>query len=126
VTASRLEVLPSAWIAARCTSRLPHWSGSVQNVGYSVEVGAHTSPVYIVAGDERLFDTREAAYILALLDVGQTWLDTLATPASPERHARARHVFDEARDRLRHLHRLHDSLAHPGVVPTTGMGEPVP
>jgi hypothetical protein len=94
----------------------------VENAAYPTEVGAHTSPVYVAAGSEALFDAPDAAYLLALLDVGQAWLDTLAIPASPERHARARRVLDEARDRLHR--RLHDRHARPGAWRTPGAGEP--
>jgi hypothetical protein len=94
-----LRVPGSAWIAARCTSRLERWIGSSQ------VVAAHTSPVYVVAGEEELFSPSDATYLLTLLEGGLTWLDTLAIAADPERHARHRRVFREALGRVRE--RLH-------------------
>lgn len=94
-----IRVPGSAWIAARCTSRMHRWVGSPR------PVAAHTSPVYVVAAGEELFSPSDAAYMLTLLEGGLTWFDTLSIPASPERHARGRRVFEDARD---HLHqRLH-------------------
>ncbi len=89
----------SAWIAARCISRMNRWVGSPRLVA------AHTSPVYVIAGGEELFSPSDATYMLTLLEGGLTWLDTLATPPDPERQARNRRVFEDARA---HLHeRLH-------------------
>jgi hypothetical protein len=94
-----LHVPGSAWIAARCTSDMTAWIGSPR------PVAAHTSPVYVVAGGADLFSPSDATYMLTLLEGGLTWLDTLSIPADPERHARNRRVFEEARDSLhRRLH----------------------
>jgi hypothetical protein len=94
-----LHVPGSAWIAARCSSPMSRWIGSPRIVA------AHTSPVYVVAGGEELFSPSDATYMLTLLEGGLTWLDTLSIPADPERHARNRQVFEDARA---HLHqRLH-------------------
>ncbi|HEX2185261.1 MAG TPA: CehA/McbA family metallohydrolase, partial [Chloroflexota bacterium] len=102
-TACRLEapirVPGSAWIAARCTSRLDRWIGSPR------VVAAHTSPVYVVAGGAELFSPSDATYMLTLLEGGLTWLDTLSIPAEDERQRRARGVFLDARERLHQ--RLH-------------------
>ncbi|MBI3973163.1 MAG: CehA/McbA family metallohydrolase [Chloroflexi bacterium] len=94
-----IRVPGSAWVGARVASRMQRWIGSPR------VVAAHTSPVYVVAGGEELFSPSDATYMLTLLEGGLTWLDTLSIPATPERHARARRVFEDARD---HLHnRLH-------------------
>ncbi|HET7771000.1 MAG TPA: CehA/McbA family metallohydrolase [Chloroflexota bacterium] len=94
-----VNVPGSAWIAARVASRMTRWIGSPRLVA------AHTSPVYVVAGGRELFSPSDATYMLTLLEGGLTWLDTLSIPADPERHARNRKVFEDARD---HLHgRLH-------------------
>ncbi|MDQ3702314.1 MAG: CehA/McbA family metallohydrolase, partial [Chloroflexota bacterium] len=94
-----VPVTGSAWIAARCTSQFDRWIGSPRLVA------AHTSPVYVVAGGADLFSPTDATYMLTLLDGGLTWLDTLAIPADPERQARARGVFEGAREALhRRLH----------------------
>ena len=97
--AAPLSVPGSAWIAARVSSQMDRWIGSPRRVA------AHTSPVYVVAGRQELFSPSDATYMLTLLEGGLTWLDTLSIPADPERHARNRRVFEDARE---HLHgRLH-------------------
>ncbi|MBN1976745.1 MAG: hypothetical protein JW918_05035 [Anaerolineae bacterium] len=53
-------------------------------------LGAHTSSVYVVAGDEAQFNPSDAAFMMTLLDSGMTRLDTLSIPADPERQARIR------------------------------------
>ena len=94
-----LAVPGSAWIAARVSSRMNSWIGSPRLVA------AHTSPLYVVSGGRDLFSPSDATYMLTLLEGGLTWLDTLSIPADPERQARNRKVFEDARD---HLHgRLH-------------------
>ena len=94
-----IQVPGSAWIAARVSGRMESWVGSPRIVA------AHTSPVYVVAGGAELFSPSDATYMLTLIEGGLTWLDTLAIPADPERHSRARRVFEDART---HLHdRLH-------------------
>lgn len=91
---SKVRVKWSAWIAARCVSRLKVWHG------WPVHIAAHTSPVYVRCGDEELFSPSDATYMLTLIDGGLTWLDTLSIPASPEHHARIRGVFEAARASL--------------------------
>lgn len=100
---SKVRLEGSAWIAARCVSRLKVWHV------WPIHIAAHTSPVYVRCGEEELFSPSEATYMLTLIDGGLTWLDTLSIPASPERQARIRGVFEEARASLsqrlvRHSH----------------------
>lgn len=90
----------SGWIAARCVSSL-----EVQHT-WVVNVAAHTSPVYIVADNQELFNSSDATYMMTILDGGLTWLDTLATRADAERHSEVRQVFQHAKARLQG--RLHD------------------
>lgn len=84
----------SGWIAARCVSSL-----EVQHT-WVVNVAAHTSPVYVVVGDQELFNPSDATYMMTILDGGLTWLDTLATRADAERHAGVRQVFEHAKAHL--------------------------
>ena len=84
----------SGWIAARCVSTL-----EVQHT-WVVNVAAHTSPVYIVADSQELFNPSDATYMMTILDGGLTWLDTLATRADAERHAGVRQVFEHAKAHL--------------------------
>ena len=81
-------------MAARCVSHHKVWHG------WPINIGAHTSPVYVRCGDDELFSPSEAAYMLTLIDGGLTWLDTLSIPASPEHQARIRAVFESAQASL--------------------------
>jgi hypothetical protein len=56
--------------------------------------------VYVRCDDEELLSPSDATYMLTLIDGGVTWLDTLSIPASPERQARIRGVFEAARSIL--------------------------
>ncbi len=85
----------SAWVAARCVSHHKVWHG------WPINIGAHTSPVYVRVGDDELFSPSEATYMLTLIDGGLTWLDTLSIPAGPEHQARIRAVFETAQASLR-------------------------
>lgn len=73
---------------------------------WPVHIAAHTSPVYVITGEEELFSPSDATYMLTLLEGGLTWLNTLSIPASPERHQRIREVFQHAQQHLQgRLHR---------------------
>jgi hypothetical protein len=48
----------SCWIAARCASRL------VRHVNWMDQIGAHTSPVYVVVDNQEIFSPSEASYML--------------------------------------------------------------
>jgi hypothetical protein len=89
----------SAWLAARCVSQHQVWHG------WPIHIAAHTSPVYVVAGDQAQFSLADATYMMTMLDGGMTWLDTLSIPANLERQARIRGVFQQAKEALHQ--RLH-------------------
>jgi hypothetical protein len=91
---TKIQVRGSAWVAARCISRHKVWHG------WPVNIAAHTSPIYVTCNGDELFAPSEATYLLTLIDGGLTWLDTLSIPASPERGARLRAVFEAARREL--------------------------
>ena len=91
---AQIRLPGSAWVAARCVSHHKVWHG------WPINIGAHTSPVYVRCGDDELFSPSEAAYMLTLIDGGLTWLDTLSIPASPEHQARIRAVFESAQASL--------------------------
>ena len=92
----------SGWIAARCVSSL-----EVQHT-WVVNVAAHTSPVYVVADNQELFNPSDATYMMTVLDGGLTWLDTLATRADAERHNAVRQVFQHAKAHLQGRLHAHD------------------
>jgi hypothetical protein len=77
---------------------------------------AHTSPVYVKRGDERIFDGPSAEHMLALVEGGIEYLENLAT------------VFDDAsRKRMVKLYRetqreLSRRLAEEGATLHHGHG----
>ncbi len=80
----------TGWLAARCVSKHRAWSVWPQHIA------AHTSPVFIKAKGEELFDNPTAEYLIKTMEGGVVWLDTLATRAGSARHAAVRSVFEEA------------------------------
>jgi len=92
--AERVKVRGSCWIAARCSSGLqirPDWS---------MFVGAHTSPVYVVVPGTDLFSPADATYMLTLIDGGLTYLDTLSVRYDEKRHGEMKAIYQHARDHL--------------------------
>lgn len=96
---AKVRIAGSSWIAARCVSRLRLAHTWVINVA------AHTSPVYLVAGGAEQFNASDATYMLTLLEGGLTWLDTLSIPASAERQEAIKKSFLDAQSLLHQ--RLH-------------------
>lgn len=92
----QVKLTDSAWIAARCGSRLQ------VNHCWPVHLGAHTSPVYVVCGDKELFSPSDATYMLTLLDGGITYLDTLSVRYSDERHEQIKALYAQAKHHLQH------------------------
>jgi hypothetical protein len=92
---SAIKIPGSAWIAARCVSRLKVWQSIT--APQPVHIGAHSSPVYVHCEGDELFNPSDATYMLTLIDGGLTWLDTLSIPASPEQHKRIHRIFEEAK-----------------------------
>ena len=90
-----IEVPGSGWIAARAVSE-----HKAQHI-WPVHFNAHTSPVYIQAGRDELFDNPTGEYLITVMEGGLTWLDTLATPAPPARHAAIKSVFEDAIEAMR-------------------------
>lgn len=126
--ARRLEVkttLPfkcSGWIAARCYG-VPKTPGEY--------LGAHTSPVYVTVGNTRAFDGPAAEHMLALVEGGTEYLNTLATHFDEGSRKRMVRLFNEAREELRgrliieggHTHHHGDGQYHThghGVTPGHG------
>jgi len=101
----QISVDGSGWIAARAVSE-----HKAQHI-WPVHFNAHTSPVYLKAKGSELFDNPTAEYLITVMEGGMTWLDTLATPAPPARHAAVKSVFEEAIEGLRE--RLSGNHSHP-------------
>jgi len=96
-TLSLREAIPvsgSGWIAARCGSRLR------VNHCWPIHLGAHTSPVYIVVGDEQVFSPSDASYMLTLIDGGLTYLETLSVRYDEKRHREMKARFGKVRRQL--------------------------
>jgi hypothetical protein len=88
-----IRIAGTSWVAARCTGADGH-PGS--------HLAAHTSPVYVnVAGSPRLFEGPAAQHMLALVEGGIEYLNTLATVFDESSRKRMVKVFQEARRELR-------------------------
>jgi len=95
----KIHVPGPGWLAARCSSQL----GPVTSWEFMVQ--AHTSPVYLIVPRQELFSPAAAAYMLALIDGSQVFVENLAIRPDPERLAATRKVLDDARAVLhRRLH----------------------
>lgn len=90
----KVKLAGSSWIAARCGSRL------VAYHCWPIHLGAHTSPIYVVAGADELFNPSDATYMLTLIDGGLTYLDRLSVRFSEERHRQLKAVYEGVRARL--------------------------
>jgi len=97
----KIRVPGPGWIAARCSSQL----GPVTSWEFMVQ--AHTSPVYLAVPGQELFSPQTAAYMLALIDGSQAFVENLATRPDPERFAKVRKVFEDARAHLHHRMHAH-------------------
>lgn len=101
-----VEVPGSGWLAARCVSNHRAWSVWPQHIA------AHTSPVFVKAKGESLFDNPTAEYLVKTMEGGLAWLDTLATRADSERHAAVRSVFEDAIAQVRSRQAEHGHHHH--------------
>jgi len=105
----RIRIGGSGWIAARCSGHSSH-PGSY--------VAAHTSPVYIKCGNTRIFNGPAAEHMLALVEGGIEYLQTLATVFDESSRKRMVKLFQEARKELNG--RL---LVEAGHKPHSGKGQ---
>jgi hypothetical protein len=103
---SKVCLNDSAWLAARCLSRLTLWQT------WPINVAAHTSPVYVVAGGQELFSPSDAAFMLTLLDGGLTYLDTLSIPANARKQEEIKAVLRRAQAELHRRIHAHEQNAH--------------
>ena len=63
-------------------------------------VAAHTSPIYLKLGDTRLFDGPAAEHMLALVEGGIEYLNTIATVFDEPSRKRMVKVYQEAQREL--------------------------
>ncbi len=89
---AKLPVHRSGWIAARCSGYEKH-PGSY--------IAAHTSPVYLKCGQSRAFDGPAAEHMLALVEGGMEYLQTLSTAFDELARKRMVKLFKEAQAELK-------------------------
>jgi len=100
----KVRIKGSCWIAARCGSKL-----MVQH-GWPIHLGAHTSPVYAICGNQEIFNASDASYMLTLIDGGLTYLDTLSVRYDEERHRRIKAVYERAKAKIhQQMHKHSDA-----------------
>jgi hypothetical protein len=104
----KVDVRGSCWIAARCASRL------VRHVNWMDQIGAHTSPVYVVVDNQEIFSPSEASYMLTLIDGGLTYLDTLSVRYDEERHRKMKAVYERAKAAIHARMHAHGHGHHHG------------
>ena len=100
---AKVAVRQSGWIAARCCGQPRHPGGYV---------AAHTSPVYLKVGDTRAFDGPAAEHMLALVEGGIEYLNTLATAYDERSRKRMVKLFNEARQELKGRLLVESSYEH--------------
>ncbi len=88
----KVRVAGSGWIAARCSGYDKHPGGYV---------AAHTSPVYVQCAGSRAFDGPAAEHMLALVEGGMEYLQTLSTAFDESSRKRMVRLFKEAQRELK-------------------------
>jgi len=89
---TKVEVKGSGWIAARCFG---------QEGRAAFYLAAHTSPVYLKCGDTRAFDGPAMEHMLALVEGGIEYLNTIATAFDEPSRKRMVKLFKEAQQELK-------------------------
>ena len=97
-----MNIPGSGWIAARAVSDHVAWHV------WPVNFAAHTSPVYVKAGNADVFDVALGEYLITTMQGGVDWLDTLATRSDAKRQNTIRKVFtdaiEEVKKKIPHRH----------------------
>ncbi len=107
----KIRVPGSGWVAARCYGLDGHPGSHLM---------AHTSPIYVKCGETRAFDGPAMEHMLALVEGGIEYLNTLATVFDEPSRKRMVKLFNEARQELKgrlvvegkHVHHHGDGLYH--------------
>ena len=108
----KIKVNGSGWLAARCFSQYRVWHS------WPINVAAHTSPIYVVADGQDVYNPSDAIYIMTMVHGGLEWVDTLSIKADEENHQRLRSVFTSAAHELgkkmeaHHHHHHHGGDSH--------------
>ena len=115
---TKVKASRSGWIAARC-------SGYSRHPG--AYIAAHTSPIYIKCGATRAFDGPAAQHMLALVEGGMEYLQTLSTAFDEKSRKRMVKLFKEAQQELKGRLVVEAGHAHhhrSGQYHTHGHGRP--
>lgn len=88
----------TSWLAARCYGR-----GKL-HTHYPTDIGAHTSPVYVTVGKQRQTSTKDASYLLTLLEGGFAYLEKLAVWRSEEQRQHHLACLERGRQAILHHH----------------------
>lgn len=91
---ARLPVTESSWLAARCYGREKIWTR------WPIDIGAHTSAIYVVVGGQRQTSTLDASYLLTLLEGGMAYVNTLASFRSEAQRQRYHDLFLAGREAI--------------------------
>lgn len=116
---TKLAVKGSGWIAARTFGQEGHPAHYL---------AAHTSPVYVKCGETRAFDGPAMEHMLALVEGGMEYLNTIATVFDEPSRKRMVKLFKEAQQELKgrlvvegkHVHHHGDGHYHThghGITP---------
>jgi hypothetical protein len=81
-------------VAARCYGRDKIWTR------WPIDIGAHTSAVYVVVGGRRQTSTADASYLLTLLEGGLAYVNTLASFRSETLRQRYQALFQAGREAI--------------------------
>jgi len=92
VVTAKIRASRSGWIAARCR-------GSEAHPG--AYIAAHTSPVYLRCGPTRAFEGPAAEHMLALVEGGIEYLETLSTVFDEASRNRMVKLFKETQEELK-------------------------
>lgn len=97
----KIRIDRSGWLAARCQGGPALRYGRPFDTTLKRIRNAHTSPVYIKCGDTRAFDEPAAEHMLALVEGGIEYLNTIATMFDEAAQKRMVKQFKEVQQELK-------------------------
>jgi hypothetical protein len=95
----RIRIERSGWLAVRVRS-----DATIRS-GFSTNMGAHSSPVYLDVDGRPPFDAGDAAAIGTIIDGARTWIEDVAPVRSPAERARLAAFLTDSRKQLDRLAR---------------------
>jgi hypothetical protein len=97
---AKVKARASGWIAARCSGQELHPARALAG-HVSPSLAAHTSPIYVTCAGSRAFDGPAAQHMLALVEGGIEYLQTLSTAFDEASRKRMVKLFREAQQELK-------------------------